>query len=75
MARLELAEGDKVALASDADDGVERSVAGLRVVAYGIPAGCLGGYYPELNDLIPLEHHAIESHVPAAKSVPVRIQR
>jgi molybdopterin-dependent oxidoreductase alpha subunit len=73
MAKLGLFEGDKIALASDAEDGVERSVAGLRVVTYDIPAGCLGGYYPELNDLIPLEHHALESHVPAAKSVPVRI--
>ncbi|MDR6127457.1 molybdopterin-dependent oxidoreductase alpha subunit [Sphingomonas sp. SORGH_AS802] len=74
MARLGLKEGDKVALESDAEDGVDRTVEGLRVVEYNIPAGNLGGYYPELNYLIPLEHHALESHVPAGKSVPVRVR-
>lgn len=74
IAALGLKDGDKVALESDAEDGVERVVEGLRVVAYNIPAGSIGGYYPELNYLIPLEHHALESHVPAGKSVPVRIR-
>ena len=74
IAALALKDGDKVALESDAEDGVERVVEGLRVVAYNIPAGSIGGYYPELNYLIPLEHHALESHVPAGKSVPVRIR-
>ncbi len=74
MARIGVAAGDKVALQSDAEDGVERVVEGLRVVEYDIPEGCLGGYYPELNYLIPLEHHALDSHVPAGKSVPVRIR-
>ncbi|GGB35080.1 oxidoreductase alpha (molybdopterin) subunit [Sphingomonas metalli] len=74
MARLGVAAGDKVALESDAEDGEERVVEGLRVVEYNIPEGCLGGYYPELNYLIPLEHHALDSHVPAGKSVPVRVR-
>ncbi|WP_242096876.1 MULTISPECIES: FdhF/YdeP family oxidoreductase [unclassified Sphingomonas] len=71
---LGLSDGDTIGLESDAQDGHERVVDGLRVVEYDIPAGCIGGYYPELNILIALEHHAIESHVPAAKSVPVRIR-
>ena len=54
-------------------DGVPRVVEGLRVVVYDIPEGCCGGYYPECNPLIPLWHHALGSHVPAAKSIPVRI--
>ena len=74
MAAQGLADGDTIALASDAEDQVERVVGGLRVVSYDIPAGCIGGYYPELNYLIPVEHHALESHVPAGKSVPVRIR-
>ncbi len=74
MERLGVAAGDKVALHSDAEDGVDRVVEGLRVVEYNIPEGCLGGYYPELNYLIPLEHHALDSHVPAGKSVPVRVR-
>ncbi len=74
IARLGLTAGQKITLESDADDQVDRAVEGLMVVEYNIPAGCIGGYYPELNYLIPLEHHALESHVPAGKSVPVRIR-
>jgi anaerobic selenocysteine-containing dehydrogenase len=75
IARLGLAEGGIVIARSVANDGVERSVSGLRVRAYDIPLGCAAGYYPELNPLIPLWHHAKESKVPAAKSIPIRLQR
>lgn len=75
QARLGVKDGDIVALESDAEDGVERVVEGLRITDYDIPEGTIGGYYPELNVLIALEHHALESHVPAAKSVPVRVRR
>jgi hypothetical protein len=33
----------------------------------------VAGYFPECNPLLPLSHHAEESHVPAAKSIPVRV--
>ncbi len=68
-----LAEGEIVALESDADDGFHRRRDGLIVTPYDIPRGCLGAYYPEANILMPGEPHAGESHVPAAKSIPVRI--
>lgn len=68
-----LREGQRVALESDAGDGVSRRREGLIVTPYDIPRGCLGAYYPEANVLMPVEHHAEESHVPAAKSIPVRI--
>lgn len=68
-----ISEGQIVALESDAGDGVRRRRDGLIVTPYDIPNGCVGAYYPEANVLIPVEHHAEESHVPAAKSVPVRI--
>ena len=74
QAKLGVSDGDIVALEGDADDGVERVVEGLRVVDYDLPEGTIAGYYPELNMLIALEHHALESHVPAAKSVPVRVR-
>jgi molybdopterin-dependent oxidoreductase alpha subunit len=73
MRRLGLAEGQEVGLATVYDDGIERSMAGLRVTPYSIPEGCLGTYYPECNVLMPVGHHANESLTPAAKSVPVRI--
>jgi hypothetical protein len=55
------------------DDGFERKVSGLRVVAYNIPEGCIASYYPECNPLLPLWHHEEKSKVPAAKSIPVRV--
>ncbi len=67
--------GDLVTLLTEANDGVERSVSELQVVAYDIPRKALAGYYPELNELIPLWHFAEGSKVPAAKSIPVRIFR
>ena len=75
MAKMAVADGDSVALVGDAGDNAERRVADLRVVAYDIPSGCIGAYYPECNVLIPIAHHALESHVLAAKSVPVRVEK
>ncbi|MET0269383.1 MAG: FdhF/YdeP family oxidoreductase [Sphingomonas sp.] len=74
IARAGLTDGQMVALESDAGDGKTRVVEGLRVTTYSVPDGCIAAYYPECNPLIALEHHAEESHVPAAKSVPVRIR-
>ena len=73
MAEAGLAKDQVVALESDIGDGVTRRRDGYIVTPYDIPRGCLGAYYPECNVLMPVEHHAEESHVPAAKSVPVRI--
>jgi len=72
--RLGFKEGSIVALKTAVDDGVERKVEGLRVVAYDIPEGCIGGYYPECNPLLPLWHYAEGSKTPAAKSIPVRVE-
>jgi molybdopterin-dependent oxidoreductase alpha subunit len=73
VSRLGLAESQEVTLATVSDDGVDRRLGGLTVVAYNIPEGCIGTYYPEANVLIPLWHHAERSKVPASKSVPVRV--
>ena len=75
MERLGFRDDDRVDVATHADDGVERRVEDFRVHAYSIPKGCVAGYYPELNPLLPLWHHAEHSHVPAAKSIPVEITR
>jgi molybdopterin-dependent oxidoreductase alpha subunit len=68
-----LREGQKVTLQTIADDGIDRRLDGLEIKAYEIPEGCIGGYYPECNVLLPLWHYAKESKVPGAKSIPVRI--
>ena len=72
--RLGLKEGMTVTLATAVNDGVERRVSGLRVVAYDIPEGCAAGYYPECNPLLPLWHHEEKAKTPAAKSIPVRVE-
>ncbi|MDB5805369.1 MAG: oxidoreductase alpha (molybdopterin) subunit [Betaproteobacteria bacterium] len=68
-----LQEGQKISLQTVSDDGIDRRLDGLTVKAFDIPKGCIGGYYPECNVLLPLWHCAKESKVPAAKSIPVRI--
>ncbi|WP_149538691.1 FdhF/YdeP family oxidoreductase [Siccirubricoccus phaeus] len=70
---LGLTAGQSVALETVAKDGVERRVGGLQVVPFDLPRGSAAAYYPECNPLLPLWHHAKGSHVPAAKSIPVRL--
>ncbi|ACB25719.1 FdhF/YdeP family oxidoreductase [Methylobacterium radiotolerans] len=65
--------GQPVTLRTVADDGVDRKLSGLLVVAYDIPIGCIGGYYPECNVLMPIWHYAIGSKTPAAKTIPVTV--
>ncbi|HUD93684.1 FdhF/YdeP family oxidoreductase [Sphingobium sp.] len=74
MVEADLTEGDAVQLVTDSEDGIERVVRGLAVTPYDLPRGCLAGYFPELNPLVPLGHHDRLSKTPAAKGVPVRIR-
>jgi anaerobic selenocysteine-containing dehydrogenase len=73
IAHFGLADGAAIGLATSSIDGIAREKWGLRVFAYDIPRGCVGAYYPECNVLILVAHHALESKVPAGKSVPVRL--
>jgi molybdopterin-dependent oxidoreductase alpha subunit len=66
--------GDVVDVTSHYRDH-ERTVRGLTVVAYDQPRGCVAGYFPELNPLIPLEQTARESHTPSSKSIVVTFTR
>ena len=74
MRRQGLSEGQKVALVSDIADGVERVVEDLAVTPFDLPDGCVAGYYPELNVLVPLSYHEEKSQTPAYKGAPVRIR-
>jgi anaerobic selenocysteine-containing dehydrogenase len=75
MERLGLSDGESVDVVTEAADEFAREVGGLRVIKYGIPEGNVGGYYPELNPLIPLWHHDAQAKTPAAKAIPVRIRK
>jgi anaerobic selenocysteine-containing dehydrogenase len=73
--RMGLREGEVVQLRTSAKDNVERAISGFRVTPYNIPTGCVGAYYPEANALLPVWHYAEGSKTPAAKSVPVMVER
>src|SRR4029078_9002979 len=73
IARTGLREGETVGLATAIGEATHRHVDGFIVHAYNIPEGCVSGYYPECNPLVPLSHHAKGSFVPAVKGVPVRV--
>jgi molybdopterin-dependent oxidoreductase alpha subunit len=73
--RMGLAEGEAVTIRTSSRDNVVRAMSGFRVTPYNIPPGCVGTYYPESNALLPLWHYAEGSKTPAAKSIPVVIER
>jgi len=73
--RRGLVPGQSVTLRTVARDNIERALGGLIVVAYDIPIGCAGAYYPEANVLLPVWHHAEGSKTPAAKSIPVSVHK
>lgn len=73
VVRLGFAPGDWVLLRTAVEPQVLREAGPLQIIAYDIPEGCAGAYYPECNPLVPLWHHAQRSKVPAAKSIPVTL--
>ena len=74
LAELGFADGAYVDVHSEADDGVDRVLRGLRLVAYPSARGCATAYYPEANVLVPLESTAEGSNTPASKSVIIRLE-
>ncbi|TFW15862.1 FdhF/YdeP family oxidoreductase [Duganella callida] len=72
---LGMKNGDHVDVETVWDDGVERRVRDFRLVAYDIPRGCLGAYYPETNPLVPLASVADGAGTPTSKSFPVLLTR
>ena len=74
-----LAAGDRVDLHAAPEPGEAADpgavLKGLTAVAYEIPRGSAGAYYPEANVLIPLGHHDKQSGTPSYKSVPIRVVR
>jgi molybdopterin-dependent oxidoreductase alpha subunit len=74
-----IAAGDRVDLEAVPFDGESPGPAAvlknLTAVAYDIPRGSAGAYYPEANVLIALAHRDPQSGTPSYKSVPVRLRR
>lgn len=74
LAELGFQDGDYVDVHSEADDGVDRVLRQLRLVAYPSARGCATAYYPEANVLVPLDSTAEGSNTPASKSVIIRLE-
>ena len=74
IAGLGAEPGDRMDIVTDSDDGIERVARGFRLVSYDIPKGCVAGYYPELNVLVPRNSYGDQSFTPASKSIPVRFR-
>ncbi|MBB4615667.1 FdhF/YdeP family oxidoreductase [Novosphingobium taihuense] len=74
MARQGLSEGQRVTLVTAMEEERRRAVSGLKVVAYDLPDGCVAGYFPELNPLVPLSLRDSLSDTPASKAIPVRFE-
>ncbi|UWU25968.1 FdhF/YdeP family oxidoreductase (plasmid) [Rhizobium sp. CB3060] len=75
IARLGFRNGEVVDLMTAIDEETERRVSGFTIVAYDIPEGCCGAYYPEANPLFPLDHHDAKSKTPSYKLLPVHLMR
>jgi molybdopterin-dependent oxidoreductase alpha subunit len=74
IAELGYRDGDRVDIVSLLA-GPERRAPGYRIVAYPTPPGCAAAYYPETNVLIALDHHGRDAQTPAAKAIPIRLER
>ncbi|SMO47466.1 FdhF/YdeP family oxidoreductase [Paracoccus laeviglucosivorans] len=75
MRALGAETGDRVDLTGPDEDGVERLAEDFRLVPYDMPQGCVAGYYPELNLLVPHGAYGEKSFTPTLKSVIVTIRR
>jgi molybdopterin-dependent oxidoreductase alpha subunit len=72
---LGMKAGEWVDITTVSDDGIERQVKKFLLVEYNIPQGCIAGYYPETNPLVPLSSLGDLSRTPTSKSIPVILTR
>jgi molybdopterin-dependent oxidoreductase alpha subunit len=73
LAELGLADGQRVDIVSEFA-GVERRVAGYRLVSFPTARGCVAAYYPETNVLMSADDLAKGSNTPVAKGLTVRLE-
>ncbi|OBU85817.1 FdhF/YdeP family oxidoreductase [Chromobacterium subtsugae] len=71
IAMLGFQDGDWVNISTVWEDGIDRHANYFRLVSYDIPRGCIAGYYPETNPLVPLDSVGDVCNTPTSKSIPV----
>jgi len=69
MSDIGVEAGDRADIVGEFNDGIERVARDFRFVPYDIPRGCIAGYYPEMNVLVPLGSAGEGSDTPTSKSV------
>jgi formate dehydrogenase major subunit len=74
LAELGIADGDLVDVHSEFTDNVDRVLRKFRAVSYPTAKGCAAAYFPEANELVPLDFTAEGSNTPASKSVLIRLE-
>ncbi|WP_313623857.1 FdhF/YdeP family oxidoreductase [Achromobacter sp.] len=74
LERHGLAHGDTVDVWTSLPGQTHRRLR-LTAIAHDIAAGSVGAYYPEANNLCPLDYQDRASGTPSYKSIPVRIQK
>ena len=75
MKSRQLEFGDRVDVTTVSTDGIERRLERLKVLAWNMPDGCCGTYYPEANVLVPLYARDPISGIPSSKAFPVTLRR
>jgi molybdopterin-dependent oxidoreductase alpha subunit len=74
LAELGIADGELVDVHSEFTDNVDRVLRKFRAVSYPTAKGCAAAYFPEANELVPLDFTAEGSNTPASKSVLIRLE-
>ena len=76
IAERGLKDGDVIDLTSHTpEDGLKRTAAGFKVVAYDIPRGCAAAYFPETNGLVSKDSFADVSRTPLSKFIPITVAK
>jgi len=73
LAERGLKDGDIVDVVSEYASG-RRVAPNFRLVEYDIAKDYVGGYFPELNILVPVEEMTKDSETPVSKSLIVRLE-
>lgn len=74
LARHGIAHGDQVEIVTSLPGQTHRRLR-LTAIKHDIAAGSVGAYYPEANNLCPLDYQDTASGTPGYKSIPVRIRK
>jgi anaerobic selenocysteine-containing dehydrogenase len=75
LAERNLEHGDVITVETTLATDRPLQLIGFTAIAYNIPKGSIGAYYPEANVLVPLDYCDKESGTPSYKSIPVRVRR